>query len=73
MNMNEQKYTKEIKLQIEEVHERIRDLNFGLGDLVNMLRNEEIDDKIKAAIEEQAWVIVEKINEISNKKYRKKS
>ena len=52
--MNEQKYTKEIKLQIEEVHERIRDLNFGLGDLVNMLRNEEIDDKIKAAIEEQA-------------------
>ena len=51
--------------KIIEIREQIRSLSLNLGDLVNIIENELIDDKAKATIEEQAWKLVEKINEIS--------
>ena len=59
-DINNEKYDK-----IKEIREQIRTLSLNLGDLVNIIENELIDDKVKATIEEQAWKLVEKINEIS--------
>ena len=65
-DINIKKYDK-----IKEVRNKIRDLSFSLGDLVNMLDNKLIDDKAMKMIEEQAWNMVKQINEIS-KDYGKK-
>jgi len=40
--------------KIIEIREQIRSLSLNLGDLVNIIENELIDDKAKATIEEQA-------------------
>jgi len=48
-DINIKKYDK-----IKEVRNKIRDLSFSLGDLVNMLDNKLIDDKAMKMIEEQA-------------------
>jgi len=53
--------------QLKEIREQIRDLSWNLGNLIEMIKTETIDDKSKDIIEEQAWKLVERINEISKK------
>jgi hypothetical protein len=40
--------------ELKEVRSKIRDLSLNLGDLVNILENEMIEEPAKAIIEEQA-------------------
>jgi len=53
--------------QLKEIREQIRDLSWSLGDLINILERSKHDDKIKVIIEQEAWKLVEKINEVSSK------
>lgn len=53
--------------QIKKIREKIRDLSFNLGDLVNVLDSELIEDDAKEKIEEQAWKLVDKMQETIKK------